>query len=201
METAFPVIRKLIGDQNFKGLAGIFLRQYPPASPLLMFYGDKMPGFLETFEPLKKLPYLADVARLELSLRESYHAADAKPFDPTALQSLNEEQLAMARVTFAPSVRLIRSRYPIHGIWQMNMVEGAPKPAPQGENVLVSRPEFDPIQTVLAPGNGLFVQNLMAGVPFGDALETVTQKVPDFNLSKALVQLIQSAAIESIEGD
>ncbi|MEO0343719.1 MAG: DNA-binding domain-containing protein [Pseudomonadota bacterium] len=200
LEVSFPVIRKLIGDQNFKGLAGIFLRQHPPSTPILMFYGHEMPGFLEGFEPLAHLPYLADVARLELSLRESYHAADAAAFDPAILKSLSEAQLSNTRVTFAPAVRLIRSRYPIYGIWQMNMVESAPKLTAHGENVLVTRPEFDPIQTVLIPGAGLFVQSLMAGTSFGESLAIVAEKVPDFNLSEALIQLLASAALETIQG-
>jgi len=201
LETAFPVIRKLIGDENFKGLAGIFLRQHPPSSPVLMFYGQEMPSFLDGFEQLKHLPYLADVARLELALRESYHAADAEPFDPSILQELGEEALLKSRVRFAPAMRLIRSRYPIHGIWQMNMVPNAPKPAARGENVLVTRPEFDPVQTLLVPGAGLFVDRLKSGANFGEALAIVTERLPEFNLSEALIQLIESAAIESIEGD
>ena len=200
LETAFPVIRKLIGDQNFKGLAGIFLRQHPPSSPLLMLYGAEMPSFLESFEPFKQLPYLADVARLELSLRESYHAANAQTFDPSILQSLSEDALLGSRIRFAPAMRLIRSRYPIHGIWQMNMIPDAPKPAARGENVLVTRPEFDPVQTLLVPGAGLFVDRLKSGANFGEALAIVTERLPEFNLSEALIQLIESAAIESIEG-
>ncbi|MEP0563331.1 MAG: DNA-binding domain-containing protein, partial [Paracoccaceae bacterium] len=51
LETAFPTIAKLVGAQNFNVLAGIFLRQHPPSSPLMMFYGQEMPEFLEGFEP------------------------------------------------------------------------------------------------------------------------------------------------------
>ena len=201
LETAFPVIRKLIGEDNFKALAGLYLRQHPPSSPVLMFYGGEMPQFLAAFEPLKHLPYLADIARLELALRESYHAADAPPFDPSALQALSEEALMASVFRLAPPVRLIRSRYPIHGIWQMNLVDGAPKPAPEGENVLITRPGFDPIMTKLVPGGGAFVDRLLQGIPFGEALAATTDILPKFNLSEALVQLLEAAAIESIEGD
>ena len=47
--TAFPVVAKLLGDANFRSVAGVYLRQHPPQSPLLMFYGEEMPGFLEAF--------------------------------------------------------------------------------------------------------------------------------------------------------
>ncbi|MEO1563672.1 MAG: DNA-binding domain-containing protein [Pseudomonadota bacterium] len=201
LETAFPVIRKLIGEDNFKALAGLYLRQHPPSSPVLMFYGGEMPQFLAAFEPLKHLPYLADIARLELALRESYHAADPKPFDPGILQTLSEEALLAAVIHVAPPVRLIRSRYPIYGIWQMNMIEGAPKASGEGENVMITRPAFDPVLTKLVPGGGAFLDRLMQGIPFGKALEATRAILPEFNLSEVLVQLLEAAAIESIEGD
>ncbi|MEM9716657.1 MAG: DNA-binding domain-containing protein [Pseudomonadota bacterium] len=198
LEVGFPVIHKLLGDDNFKGIAGMFLRAHPPSSPVLMFYGAEFPAFLEGLEPLKHLPYLSDVARLELALRQSYHAADATPFDPSILETLPEDALMQSQFRFAPAVRLIRSRYPIHGIWEMNMVPGTPKPGPTGENILISRPEFDPIMTKLIPGGGMFVDRLAAGLSFGEALQATLEKLPDFNLSAVLVQLIEAAAITDI---
>ncbi|MEM9210042.1 MAG: DNA-binding domain-containing protein [Pseudomonadota bacterium] len=201
LETAFPVVAKLIGSENFRALAKVFLRQHPPSSPLLMFYGKEMPVFLEGFKPLQKIPYLADVARLELALRHSYHAAGADAFDPAVLQAMSEDALMSARITFAPHVQLIRSRYPVHGIWQMNMVDGAPQPQARGENVLVSRPALDPVMTVLRPGGGLLMDQLLRGEALGPALQIVSEKVEDFNLSETLIQLLQGAAIASIVGE
>jgi hypothetical protein len=30
LESAFPVIRKLVGDQFFRAMAGVYLRKHPP---------------------------------------------------------------------------------------------------------------------------------------------------------------------------
>ena len=93
LQTAFPAIAKLIGEENFKATAGVYLRQNPPGSPLMMFYGDQMPAFLGGFEHVQHLPYLPDVARLELALRQSYHAADAEPLAPETFQTLPPDRL------------------------------------------------------------------------------------------------------------
>ncbi len=201
LATAFPVIAKLVGEAFFKGMAGVYLRQYPPSSPLMMYYGAKMPGFLEGFEPAKKLGYLPDMARLELALRHSYHAADADPIPPEALQTLATERLMAARIVLAPAVRLVRSRWPVHGIWAANMEDDAPKPQNRGENVLITRPEYDPEMTVLAPGGGTFVAALIAGQSFGTALDAATAQVPEFDLSAALAPLISEKAIIRIDED
>ncbi|MDJ0824722.1 MAG: DNA-binding domain-containing protein [Rhodobacter sp.] len=201
LETAFPVIAKLIGAENFKAIAGVYLRQHPPSSPLMMFYGAELPDFLAGFEPLQHLPYLPDVAQLELALRHAYHAADAAPLPPETFQALPPDRLMAARIRFAPTVHLIRSRYPVHGIWAYKMEDGAPKPEPRGENVLVTRPDFDPQLATLAPGGGTFVAALMDGARFGAALDAATEQVPEFDLTATLGVLFAGAAITILDED
>ena len=201
LQTAFPVVCKLIGEENFRPIAGVYLRTHPPSTPLMMFYGEHMPGFLAGFEPLQHLKYLPDVARLELALRHSYHAADAAAMSPDVLQNTPADRLMAAGFEFAPACQLLRSHWPIHGLWRFNMEENAPKPEAKGENVLITRPEFDPILTTLAPGGGTFVANLLAGETFGAALDATTAQVPDFDLSATLGALLAGAAIIRLNED
>lgn len=201
LKAAFPAVAKLIGDENFTKLAGLYARAHPPTSPLLMFYGDEMPGFLEGFAPLAKLPYLGDLSRLEIALRQSYHAADAPALDPSVLQALPTERLMAARLRLAPALRLCRSRSPIGSLWRAAMVPGAPQPSPGGENVLISRPEFDPEVSVLPAGGGTFVAALIEGLRFGEALDRTAQAAPEFDLSATLGLLISSAALTQIDED
>ncbi|MDH3264593.1 MAG: DNA-binding domain-containing protein [Paracoccaceae bacterium] len=161
LETAFPLIRKIVGEEFFHAMAGVFLRAHPPASPLLMFYGEEMPGFLASFPPVAHLGYLPDVARLELALRAAYHAADAAPVGPEALGA--GADLMSARVTLAPALRVIRSRWPLHGIWRANTEDGAPKPGRAAEDVLVTRPALDPVVSLLPPGGADFIARLAQG--------------------------------------
>ena len=200
LEAAFPVIRKLVGDANFKLLAGNFLRRHPPSSPLMMYYGLEMPAFVADFEPTKSLGYLPDVARLELALRESYHSADATPVDPARLQALDAETLMAARISLAPSVRLIRSRWPIHAIWRFNM-DGGPKPLATADDVLVVRPDLDPEPTLLPPGGGAFVSALLNRAPLGDAFEAASNEVEGFDLSQTLALLIGANTITDLGED
>lgn len=197
LETAFPVIRKLVGDANFKLLAGAFLRQHPPTSPLMMHYGREMPDFLAVFGPTSSLGYLPDVARLELALRESYHAADAEPIDPQKLQETDTERLMASRLTLAPSLRLVRSAWPIHAIWAYNMNNG-PKPEAGAQDVAVLRSELDPEPTLLPLGGGTFLDRLLAGSTLGAAYETVLKSVETFDLAQTLAILIGANSITDI---
>lgn len=198
LETAFPVIRQLLGDEFFKALAGVFLRQHPPNSPLMMFYGDEMPGFLQGFEPVQHLGYLPDMARLELALRHSYHAADRPPARAEAL-AIDPEVLMRATMMLAPAVQLLRSDWPVHAIWAVHQASDAPKPQMRAEDVLITRPEFDPVVSLLPPGGGTFISALLAGETFGLACERAEADHKDFDLSAVLGLLLSGGAISAIK--
>ena len=196
---AFPAVAKLLGGETFDRLAGTFVRAHPPASPVLMLYGAALPAFLEDFAPLKHIGYLPDVARLEQAIREAYHAADADPVPPQALAALPPEELTAARITMAPAVRLIRSPWPVHAIWQINMVDGAPKPAMAAQDVAVFRPAFDPEPVLLGPGAAAFILAVQDGLTIGDAFERATAADPVCDFAHLLGQLMTGQAIIRLE--
>ena len=68
LRAGFPVVEKLVGATFFAAMVGIFLRNNPPQSRIMMLYGDRLPQFVADFPPLAAYPYLADVARIELAL-------------------------------------------------------------------------------------------------------------------------------------
>lgn len=170
LRQAFPVVRALVGDDFFTAMAREHLRAHPPTSPMMMFYGGDMPEFLASFPPVRHLGYLPDVARLELAMRCSYHAADAAPLPPEALQ-IAPDVLMGVTLQFAPAVQLLRSDWPIHSIWMANARQGTPPKATVAEDVLIVRRDFDPDPMLLPKGAAGFVAALMAGQTFGAAFE------------------------------
>ncbi|WP_420586671.1 putative DNA-binding domain-containing protein [Ruegeria sp.] len=197
MHQAFPVITKLLGPQNMDGLAGIFLRKHPPSSPLMMFYGEDFPGFLAGMEQLSHLGYLPDVARLELALRRSYHAADSQAAPSDAL-AIPPEDIMQARLGLAPSMQVLQSDWPIYSIWRFNTEDGAPKPAAEAEDVLITRPEYDPAPHLLPEGGAHWIAGLQAGQTIGSAFEKTAAASPEFDLGATLALLLQGGAITSV---
>ncbi len=197
LATGFPTIAKLIGEENFNAIAGIFLRQSPPASPLMMHYGAEFPDFLRDFEPLAHLGYLGDVADLELALRRSYHAADATPIAADALASVSPERLGEVTFTFAPAVSVLSSPWPLHAIWAFNMQDG-PKPEAVAQDVVILRPEFDPEPHALPPGGLACLQSLLAGDPLGIAAAKATELEASFDLGVVLTLLLSGNALTSL---
>lgn len=194
LEAGFPVVRRLVGEVFFTAMAGEFIRAHPPKARMMMLYGAEFAPFLARFPPIAHLGYLPDIARLEQAIRESYHAADAVPVDPGILAGLGEQGLPAARFELAPSVRLIRSPWPIHAIWCANAEDG-PAPVPGAEDVLILRPQFDPRPHLLPTGGGGLVAGFLAGLPLRDAVEAVGQEV---DLAAILTLLLRQGAITKV---
>lgn len=201
LETSFPCIRKLVGEQNFKVLARAFIEQHPPSSPLMMFYGVEMADFLAKFPPTRSMGYLPDIARLELAMRTSYHAADATSADPNRLQEIPPDRLMNVTLGLVPSAQLIRSTWPIHAIWRFNMEPGAPKPDMAAQDVLILRPDLDPEPHLLPPGGGAFAAALLKARRLGEALASAHEDNSSFDLAALLTLLITGCAIQHIGED
>ena len=197
LRQSFPALLKLVGDEFFTAMAIEHLRAHPPTSPLMMFYGDAMPDFLAQFPPVQHLAYLPDVARLELALRHAYHAADSAPVPAERLQSLPPERLMAARIGFAPALRLLRSQWPVQSIWAANMRGAEPPKSLQPEDVLITRPAFDPEPHLLPAGAADFIMALQAGQSFGAAFDAAGP----FDLTATLGLLLAGGAIIDITED
>ncbi len=190
----FPSIVGLIGRENFDHVARAFLRQTPPSSPLMMHYGAEFPSFLQGVEQLAHLPYLADVARIDVAMRQSYHAADSTGIDPSALQALDEDMLLSTVFDFAPSMSLLRSHWPIGAIWHYTL-RGGGKPAGTAEDVLILRAEFDPEPVVLGTGAADVLIALQDRTPFGKAIDAADEA---FDLAAFLNLLLSRNAIAAL---
>jgi hypothetical protein len=195
LEAAYPVVAKLVGSEFFRAMAGVYLRAHLPKSPVMMLYGDEMPNFLASFAPAQSVPYLPDVARLELAVRHSYHAADATPIAADALAQIAPDDLPNVRFTFAPSVHLIASRYPLQSIWVAN-TRGSGDIAKTPQPCLITRPEFDPQVDALTPEQATVCQDLMDGKPLGLALRSGGA---GFDLGPLLGLLLSRNALISLD--
>jgi hypothetical protein len=194
LEAGFPTVRALVGEAFFAAMAGEFLRAHPPRSPVLMLYGEGLPGWLERFPPVAHLGYLPDVARLDQAMRESYHAADSTPLPEAAFQRLLSGDIAGLRLGLAPALRLVPSRWPLAAIWAAHHA-GGPAPGEGGQDVVVLRPGFDPKPFVLPPGGAAFLKALQQGQTLGAALDAAG---PGTHLAAVLTVLIAGQAIVEV---
>lgn len=195
---AYPAVRRLVGDAFFSAMAQIYVRHHPPRTPVILDYGASFPGFVRTFGPAASLPYLADVACLERAWIEAYHAADARPLAPGLFRQVAPAQLPRLVLVLHPSVRTVRSAYPITRIWQMNIDGGVPGPVDLdggGEDALVSRPDAAVEVRVLPAAAGVFIAALASGATLLAATGAALDSDPRFDAAGALTGLLSGGAV------
>lgn len=195
LETAFPVVRKLVGDEFFRAMAGVYLRKHPPQSPLMMFYGEAMPQFLSRFQPAKSIGYLPDIAKVELAIRHAYHAADATPVAPQALGEIAPDALMSAKLRIAPAIQTVVSDFPIHAIYRANTMNDAPKPVMQAEAVLITRAGFDPEIHPINAAAATCIEALKKGQSLGQAMASADDTL---DLGAVLGLLLSQRAVTEI---
>jgi len=194
LRTQFPATEKIVGEKFFAAMARVYVVTTPPRSPILVTYGDGFPGFVAGFAPAADVPYLADVARLEVARTRAYHAADATPLDPSAWQELDPGVLLNVRVTLHPSVQILRSAHPVVTIWSMNSGEHALASIEDcgAEDALVARPRLDVQVRRMPAGGAAFLGALASGASLGDAVISGAADHPEFDLAANLAGLIDA---------
>lgn len=196
---SFPVVRQLVGKEFFHAMAHQHVQVAPPRSPLLALYGEDFPDFVASFPPAAGLPYLADVARLELLRVRAYHAADLPPLDTAALTVAlgDPERLPGMRLALHPSVATISSAYAVASLWaaHQGLLDIASVDPAQAECALVLRRGLEVEVSRIGTGATAFIRGLGAGVPLGHAVGAALAIEPGFDLGTTLAQLLAGGAI------
>lgn len=198
--SAFPAVKKIVGEDFFRVMARTYVLANPPSSAVLLDYGRNFPEFIASFEPAATLPYLPDVARIEHAWRESYNAAEATPVAPTALAEVPAAELADVTFGLHPSLRMVTSRFPAITIWRLNVSDAETRPVDfsVGEDALIVRPDAEVEVRVAPPGGVAFVRALADGASFGTAAEAGQSADERFDLAGNIAGLIGAGALVEI---
>jgi hypothetical protein len=198
LANAYPVVRGLVGDEFFGGLARAYARAHPSASGDLNRFGSRFAEFIDTFEHAQSLPYLGDVAALEWSVHVAHYAADAVALSRERISALPPNELLAARFALHPACAWLRSPYPIASIWlahQPQATVALPDSLDRRELALVVRPRWRVEVLLSSPGELAALARLREGVDVEGALTAGLRAEPGFAFPKALVRWLDCAIL------
>ena len=194
LRATFPVVAQLVGEEFFLRMAGDFVRAHPPRRPELLAYGQEFPTFITAYRAASSLPYLADVARLELAWNFAYNAAEREPLAPQALTAFPPQALETLCLTPHPSLRFVASNWPVMAIWRAHQAQGGPDGSVDleagGDMLLVYRPRHDTFIRKVGAGAFAFVMALAARQSLAAAVTSALSGDPDFNVAGELSALL-----------
>lgn len=114
----FSALRRALGHEEFRGLTFDYLAAYPSRSPTVAEVGKSLPAFCSEHHRIAQFPWLADLALLEWSTMECFHADRMPPLDPRVFSTVAADAWPAARFTLEPSVRLMMARWPVLSLWE-----------------------------------------------------------------------------------
>jgi hypothetical protein len=124
LAAAFPICRRILGDDCFNGIAREYVDQSPSKLSDLNRYGDSFPDFLGAWATGKtafaEFGYLEDLARLEWYWHVAYYQEDDEPFDFTAFAKTSPSHMDKIRLRVSHTLNLLKSDYPVFEIWKIN---------------------------------------------------------------------------------
>lgn len=199
----FPAVARLIGIDFFRNMARIYIAEEPPESALLFQYGKGFPDFLSRFEPVSKLAYLPDVARLERKWLDATHAADMEPLPSASLAAVSPDDLERVRFTPHPAAQIVESRFAAVSIFSASRAE-QPLDAikvMKPETGLITRPHHEVQIRLLPESAASFFQDLLQGRSLGHAANRAHEQYLGFDLADAFSALLESGAMTTLRLD
>ncbi|HEY4065631.1 MAG TPA: DNA-binding domain-containing protein [Burkholderiaceae bacterium] len=198
LAAAYPIVRQIVGDDFFDGLARAYLRATPSTSGDLTEYGADFSRFVAEFPHTRSMPYLPDVARLEWAVHRAHGAADAAAPDAAALAAVAPERQGQIRFDWAPGTAVIESVYPLGRVWALHQPGYAGEFGVDwsaAEPVLVARAGFAVGVTVLGRGDAAFLARALAGGALEAATTAALEADPAFDLGALLARAMGTALI------
>lgn len=107
----FPATLAVAGADNFHNLVTGYLIEYPLTEPSIYFAGRNFAAYLSTHPMRERWPFLADLAQLERTTLESFHAADARALDADAMREIPIAEWPALAMRTHPATRLVDSEW------------------------------------------------------------------------------------------
>jgi len=203
LKDAFPAVARIVGDEFFAAMARVYVTTNPPSSPIMLDYGEGFANFIGEFEPASRtVPYLRDVARLERAWLEAYHSSEARALCAESLVTFSAADLMNLRVTLHPSLRVVRSEFPVLTLWRTNIAGAVPiwvDLNAGGQEVLINRPGADVELRPLPPGGAAFIEALGEGLCLLDSMRCALVVDDRFDLAVNLAGFVDAGALVKLD--
>jgi hypothetical protein len=199
LRLTYPAVEKLVGHGFFNGLAKEYIGGYPSHAGDVGRHGEQFAEFLRHHACAQGLPYLADVARLEWCIEESFNEQDAQPLLLQRLASVPEEHYQNLRFLLAPACRFMSSDFPVHHIWDVcqsaHVGDANVDLGEGGADLLIHRQGFSVAMQALRPGEFTMLVALSIGCVFSEAYDHAHSVDSTFDPAEFLQKTVQSGVL------
>jgi len=169
----YPATKRFLGDDAFFDLVRDYVQVYPSRAHTLNRLSDALPEFLRNSEKRPHLPFLIDLARLELAAAQVFDALEITPLQEKAIARIAAEDWERAVFEGIDALRLVSVDWNVNDYALAARDERARPPRPRRKKgfVAVYRRHYAVYHLALLPAAFELLSDLLGGVALGQAVE------------------------------
>jgi hypothetical protein len=106
----FPATLATLGPDDFHNLITAYLIEYPPTEPSISYAGRHLAEFLRHDSMraiIERWPFIDELVRLERTLIEVFHAAEAEPLNAEAMRSVVPDDWPALAMRTHPALAIV----------------------------------------------------------------------------------------------
>jgi hypothetical protein len=176
LDSTYPILHALLGDEMFSALGEGFVAEHPSEFRSIRWYGSELAEFVSHHAPFDEQPIFSEIARLEWTLSEVFDAPDAKSLQRSDLAAIAPEDWEGLRFKFHPSLRRLELAWNTVAVWQaMSREDNPPDPQWSEEPVpwLLWRQDLQNYFRSLAGAESAALTAALNGHSFGEICEVL----------------------------
>jgi hypothetical protein len=204
LTTDFSGVLAMTGPATFDSLARAYIAAHPSRHPSVRWFGRQLADFLATTAPYDRTPALAEMARFEWALGESFDSVDAEPIEAEAVMAVAPE--AWETIAFAPVPSLQRRvfTYDVARSWQRReeVEPGTLEVVPLDDPVpwVIWRPERVSNFRSLEPDEAAMLEAMIERQPFPALCEALLSYVDENQAAARAAGLLRAWVEEGMIG-
>lgn len=178
----YPLLQRLLGDDDFTALAESFVAAHPSVHRSIRWYGRELADHLSRTPPHAEQPILAELTQLEWTLAEVFDAPDARPQTRAAFAAVDPSAWSELRFEFHPSLRRLLLRWNTAAAWHaLNNEQTPPYPecAEHAVPWLLWRQGLQNYFRSMAADETLALDCALRGHSFGEICEALSEWLPE----------------------
>jgi hypothetical protein len=197
----FPSVERVCGADWLSAAGARHAAEHPPARSSLLDYGQAFPDWLAAFPPAEDMPFLADLARLDLAWTRAHLAADTPPLAASAFEALDAEAFAATVADLHPSATVAGFPDGLAGLW-IALRDETPSESLELDDapsaVMILRPGLEVAVHPLSPGGFAFLAACRQGQPLALAAAAALAAEPGLDLAAQFAAFIAAGAFSAL---
>ncbi len=190
-----------LGDEQFLELGNTYIDAYPSIFRSVRWFGQYLPKFLQNTDPYSEQPFLAEIARFEWGLMNTFDSPDNKLMTAQDLSNILPNDWANICFTYTASLQRLDLEWNAVEIWKaIDEEQELPEPnkLQNPQAWMLWRKELETLFRSLSVDEAWSIDTAIKGKSFGTICEGLCEWIDENHVAAHAATLLKRWVSEEI---